>query len=132
MTAKELQSADLSSEQLITSHVIVSERFPSLENVYIATYGVYLCWIIEYYQDLKPDEENKIGKTAKEFYVPEQSIEASLAYYHRQKPALDARILLNKAYYNPDIASQELLTSAQVVLDKISGIIDPLLLSSAV
>jgi hypothetical protein len=118
------------SETLISRHLAAAEHIVSLDRVMVVAYGVYLCWILEFYNNLDLEEKNKVGKTAHEFYIQDESVMASLAYYKRYTAVLDARILLNNVYYDPTIASSKEIASAEHILRNVEGQIDPLLVKA--
>ena len=74
---------------LIERYIVLDCDAP--ERAYLRGHGGHVWALIEHLQQVQPDPR----KLADEFGVPDEAIEAVLAYYELHKPRIDARIRLN-------------------------------------
>lgn len=88
------QRRDLDEQQLIEKHIGLDyERYGGRADARLKESGVSV-WAIVSYLDVY---EGDLDKVAWHFELSQEELDAALAYYQRNKPYLDARVLLNEA-----------------------------------
>jgi uncharacterized protein (DUF433 family) len=88
------QRRDLVEQQLIEKHIDLNyDRYGGRADARLKESGVSV-WAIVSYLDVY---EGDLDKVAWHFELSQEELDAALAYYQRNKPYLDARVLLNEA-----------------------------------
>ena len=84
----------MAAPETIVGYVVEDPYRPGPAEARLATYGVHVWALVEYYQQAVGGD---IERVARDYAIPKEAAEAALAYYRAHKRVIDARILLNNA-----------------------------------
>ena len=92
----------MDAADLITQYIELNPHRPGLDEAWIKDYGIPVWSLIEYVHAAHGD----IARTAAAYEIPQEAVEAAVAYYEQHRILIDARISAN----DPDF--DELLHAA--------------------
>lgn len=89
---------------------------PNLAHVKDNEYGFYAAYVVDTFDSLPENSKNKIAKTGMIFGMPEERVEAILAYREQYPVTMEARIIVNKWQANStDVRSEDSRLAEQVL-----------------
>ena len=81
----------MNDEQLITQYIELNPHRPGLSEARLKDYGVAVWALIGYLQAAHGDH----ARVAADYDVPQEAVEAAIAYYERHRPLIDTRLDTN-------------------------------------
>jgi uncharacterized protein (DUF433 family) len=91
MMSKKVRDADA----LIEKYIMWDSNWSTADEARVKGYGMNVWALVAQWQI----ENGDISEVAKAYDVPDEVVEATLAFYRRHKKVIDARLTLNRAWY---------------------------------
>jgi len=91
MVSKRVRDA----QALIEKHILWDSDWSTADEARVKGYGMNVWVLVGQWQM----ENGDISEVAKAYAVPDEVVEAALAFYRRHKKVIDARLTLNRAWY---------------------------------
>ena len=86
--------ADAQREQALIAQYIDADPWGAgRDEARVRQYGTPVWALVAYLDVAKGD----LGRVAEDYGLPREAVEAAIGYYHQNKAAIDARLLLNEA-----------------------------------
>ncbi|MDQ2741136.1 MAG: DUF433 domain-containing protein [Chloroflexota bacterium] len=83
----------MTDQELIDTYIEPDPNKPGIAEARIVGYGVHVWALIGYLEAVHGD----IDRTAEDYELPRETVEAACAYYRRHKEVIDARLAANAA-----------------------------------
>ena len=93
------------ADQLVATYITQDPQRPGIYNAVVHPEGVPVWALAAHLRALDED----VAQVAAEYQLPQEAVEAALAYYHQHRDAIDARIAANEV---PDAGGTPVLHHA--------------------
>jgi len=80
-------------DKLLAGYIETNPHYPTPDEARVKGYGVSVWAIIAHLRVVDGD----VARVAEDYALPKEAVEAAMAYYHRHKSLIDARIIANVA-----------------------------------